>query len=123
VRFRALLITLAVAAGGCGVPGSVSKQAEDVASIAAEGSVLAGEVAGGDSTSPFVETHARALGKKAETLTAGVSQPDLLQVARGVVAELMRLASAPGDRAAARVIERRLEQAASRAEEIGQAAS
>jgi hypothetical protein len=124
VRYRLLLLvfTLAVAAAGCGVPSSIAKQAEDLASIAAEGSLLAGDVAEGRSTSPFTATHAQALRKKAETLSPAITQPDLRRVANEVVADLARLSSAPEDRAAVAGIERRLDEAAKRAEEIGKAA-
>jgi hypothetical protein len=121
VRYRATAIALTVVAVGCGVPSSVTKQAEDLASIAAEGSLLAGDVAEGDSTEPFVKTHADSLRKNAATLRKAISHPDLRLVAGEVVTELARLAASPGPRTAAGV-ERRLDDAATRAEEIGKAA-
>jgi hypothetical protein len=121
---RAPLVVLAVLlAAGCGVPKSVPKQADDLESIAAEGALLAGDAADGDSTSPFVATHSEALGKNAETLRKAISDPELGRVADEVIAELQRLAKSPGERAVAAEVERRLDEAAKRIEEIGKAAS
>jgi hypothetical protein len=60
-RRTALLALLVLTFTGCGVPSSVAKQSEDLASIAAEGELLADDAADGDSTSPFVSTHASVL--------------------------------------------------------------
>jgi hypothetical protein len=122
VRWRVLVIAIALAAAGCAVPTSVPKQAEGIASIAAEGSLLAGDVADGDSTTPFARTHAHALRGKAEELRKAIRQRQLNSVADRVVADLTSLAASPSDRAAAADIERRLEQAARRADEIAKAA-
>jgi hypothetical protein len=122
VKWRAFVIAVALGAAGCAVPSSVSKQAEAVASIAAEGSLLAADVAEGDSTTPFATTHARALRRNAENLQTAIRQPELRSVADSVVAELTRLASSPSDRAAATRAKRRLDQAAQRADEIAKAA-
>jgi hypothetical protein len=122
VRWRALVIVVALAAAGCAVPSSVPKQAEDVASIAAEGALLAGDVADEDSTTPFATTHARALRRNAEELRKAIRQPELRSVADGVVAELTRLASSPSDRSVAARVERALDHAAQRADEIAKRA-
>jgi hypothetical protein len=122
VRWRVLVIAVALAAAGCGAPSSVPKQAEDVASIAAEGSLLAGDVADRNSTSPFARTHARVLRSDAEELRKAIRQTELRSVADAVIAELTRLASSPSDRAAGARVERALEQAAQRADQIAKAA-
>ena len=122
MRRRAFLIAIALAAAGCAVPSSVPKQAEDVASIAAEGSLLAGDVADGDSTSAFARTHARVLRSDAEALRKAIRQAQLRSVADAVVAELTRLASSSSDHAGAARVERALDQAARRADEIGKRA-
>ena len=121
MRWAAFVIAVALAAG-CAVPSSVSKQAEDVASIAAESSLLAGDVADGDSTSPFARTHARVLRHDAEGLRKAIRQPELRSIVDTVVAELTRLASSPSDRAAGARVERALDQAAQRADEIAKRA-
>jgi hypothetical protein len=119
VRRRALLVLLVAITAACGTPSSVPKQAEGVASVAAEGALLAGDVADGDSTSQYAETHARALLDKAETLRDAIANAELRAVADEVVRELERLAAAPGDAEAAARIENRLDEAATRAEGVG----
>ena len=116
-------MALILAAAGCGVPASSVKQAEDLGSIAAEGALLAGGAAAGDTTTQFAETHARALRKKAEPLAAAATHPKLLRVAADIVAALKRLESAPDDRVAAREAKELLESAARRADEIAKEAS
>jgi hypothetical protein len=122
MRRGALLIAVALAAAGCAVPSSVSKQAEDVASIAAEGSLLAGDVADGNSTSPFARTHAHVLRSDAEKLRKAIRQPKLRTVADAVITELTRLAGSPSDRATGARVERALNRAAEQADEIAKAA-
>jgi hypothetical protein len=123
MRRAALFVLLTLLVVGCGVPASVVKQSGDLTSIAAEGALLAGDVSDGDSTSPFARTHAEALGKNAETLRKAISHPELGRVADDIVSELERLAESPGDAAVASAVERRLDEAAKRAEDIGKAAS
>jgi hypothetical protein len=117
MRLAAALALLLLAAA-CGTPSSVGKQAEHVASLGAEGALLAGGVADGRSFSPFVRTHARALHENAVTLRSSISDPRLRRVASEVVTELDRLASSASDRATAKEVEHRLAAAAERSKAI-----
>ena len=119
---RALAVVLVLIAVGCGAPSKVPEQADDLASISAEGALLAGDVADGDSTGPFARAHARALREKTTTLRGAISDAELRRVAEDVMANLSRLAASPSEREAAR-IERRLGHAARRAGEIGRRAA
>ena len=121
VRRVAVLVVVVVA--GCGSSGSVEKQAEDVASIAAEGALLAHDASEGDTTGPFTRVHARELAKKADKLAPEIRNSELSHVARSVDQDLERLADDPGDEAGAAQLEKRLDDASRRAEEIGKAAS
>jgi hypothetical protein len=116
-------VALILAVAACGVPASAVKQAEDIASIAAEGALLAGDAADGDTTTQFAEMHAQSLQTNAETLAAAITHGGLRQVAVDVVAALEQLGSSPDDRSAAGEAEGRLEAAAKRAEEIAKAGS
>lgn len=117
----ALLVALILAVAACGVPGSPVKQAEDIASIAAEGALLAGDAAEGDTTTQFAETHAQALRKNAETLAAAITHAELRKVAADVLAALEQLGSSPDDRVVAGEAKEQLEAAAKQAEEIAKA--
>jgi hypothetical protein len=119
----ALLVTLILAVVACGVPVSPVKQAEDIGSIAAEGALLAGDTAEGDTTTQFAETHAQALQKNAESVAAAITHGDLRQVAADVVAALEQLGSSPDDRGVAGKARARLEAATKQAEEIAKAGS
>jgi hypothetical protein len=112
----ALLATLAVSA--CVVPSEPSKQAEEIASIAAEGSLLAGDAADGDTTSAFTRVHANALRKNLGTLKPEVEAATLTQLLREADAALTQLAAAPSDEARAARLGHRLDQISGRAEEL-----
>jgi hypothetical protein len=114
------LVSLVV---GCGTPSALDKQAEAVGSIAAEGSLLAHDASEGDTTRTFTRVHARELAKKASALVPAIRDSELESVARTVGRELDALADDPGDERLAAVLERRLDDASKRAEEIGKAAA
>ena len=118
-----LLTAVAASATACGVPQDVAKQAEQVASIAAEGSLLARDVRQGDTTATFVRVHADALQEKLAPLADAVEQEQLASVVRTVDEQLAALEERTGDVSRAACIEQRLEDAAKRAEEIGKAAA
>jgi hypothetical protein len=122
-RRLALVAALAVAAAACGVPSSPEQQADQIASIAAEGAILAGDAADGDTTSVFAGEHAAALRKKADELRGAISGARLRQLAAEVVAQLERLEDSPGSGTVAAEVERRLQAASKRADEIAKAAS
>ena len=118
-----LLAAVAVSSAACGVPHDVAKQAEQVASIAAEGSLLARDVRQGDTTRTFVRVHADALQEKLAPLADAVEQEQLASIVRTVDEQLAALEERPGDSSRAADIEQLLEDAAKRAEEIGKAAA
>ncbi len=115
---RGALLLAAVLLAGCGVPQEVPKQAEEVASVAAEGALLAHEVAEGSSTDAFTREHAKALQKILDGLRPAIEQPDLAQLAAKVDAMLTALAEEPGDSRRAGSLERAFERASHSAEEL-----
>jgi hypothetical protein len=124
VNGRAVLAAfVVVVVVGCGSAGTVEKQAEAVGSIAAEGALLAHDASEGDTTETFTRVHARELAKKAEALRPTIHNSQLNDVVRAVWGYLETLADDPRDERRAALIERRLDDAAKRAEEIGEAAS
>jgi len=56
-----LLAILAALVAGCGAPGSLEQQAEEIESVAAEGALLAQGAAEEDTTATFTRVHARNL--------------------------------------------------------------
>ncbi len=119
-RLVALLACLVVLMG-CGVPQTVPKQAEQVGSIAAEGSLLARDIRQGDSTSRFARVHSAALREKLAPLADAVEHDELAAVVRSVDEQLAAVEEHPGDATRAARIEQRLEDAARRAAEIQEA--
>jgi hypothetical protein len=115
VRGWAALVVLVLA--GCGVPQGLSKQAEEVHSVAAEGALLAHEASEG-SLDSFTRTHAKALRKRLDELRPAIENDTLARTAEEVDTELTSLASHAGDRAEAERLESRLEHAAKAAEEL-----
>jgi hypothetical protein len=113
-----LALTLVVLLAGCGAPHQLSKQAEEVHSVAAEGSLLAHEASEGSSTQTFTREHAKALQKRLGKVRPAIEDDRLAETADGVLAELAALADRPGDRATASRLERRLQEAATTAEEL-----
>lgn len=119
LRLGALLaLILGLCVLGCGIPASVADQADGVASVAAEGALLADDAASGDTTVAFVETHTEALAKSAGELADGTESPQLRQIADRVVAALEQLHAEPGDRDAAAHLARELTRAATQAGEL-----
>jgi hypothetical protein len=114
---RVLLLTTVVLAG-CIVPSEPAKQAEEIASIAAEGALLAHDAAEGDTTETFTHEHAEALRGNLAKLAPKVKAAELARLLRTTDAHLERLAAAPGDRERAARLERRLDETAKRAEEL-----
>jgi hypothetical protein len=109
---RVLALSVVLLLPACGGSGSLEKQAEDVASIAAEASILAHDAAEGDTTATFTSVHARGLRKKLVALAKDVEDRRLARIADMVAHDLERLSATPTDRVAAERLERRLEQAA-----------
>jgi len=119
MRLGALLaLVLGLCVLGCGIPASVADQADAVASVAAEGALLADDAAEGDTTAAFVETHSEELATSAAELADGTQSPQLRQIADRVVAALERLHAEPGDRDTAANVARELTQAAAQAGEL-----
>jgi hypothetical protein len=100
---------------GCMVPAEPAKQAEEISSISAEGSLLAHEVADGDVTSAFTRVHAEALRKKLSELEPKVQVDTLARLLRDADAELAALEDETGG---AGEVERRLERIAKQADEL-----
>jgi hypothetical protein len=115
VRSWVALLVLVLA--GCGVPQELSKQAEEVHSVAAEGALLAHEASEG-SLDTFTSEHAKALQKLLGQLRPAIEDERLARTADNVDAALSDLAEHPGDRANASELERRLDDAAKAADEL-----
>ena len=115
VRGRLALLVLVLA--GCGVPQELSKQAEEVHSVAAEGALLAHEASEG-SLDAFTREHASALRERLAELRPAIRNDTLARTADEVDAELASLAGHAGDRAAAGRLESRLEEAAEAADAL-----
>lgn len=115
---RRTLAFVVLALAGCGAPQELSKQAEEVHSVAAEGALLAHEAAEGDTRDAFVEQHAAALRKLLGELRPAVDDARLATLADDVDRTLSELARTPGDRERAAGAERKLEAAAEAADEV-----
>ena len=115
VRVAVILVVLLLA--GCGVPQELSKQAEEVHSVAAEGALLAHEASEG-SLDTFTREHAKALRKLLGQLQPAIDDDRLARTSDAVDAALADLAEHPGDRANASRLERRLGDAAKAADEL-----
>ena len=115
---RVLVVLVVLLLTGCGVPQELSKQADEVHSVAAEGALLAHEASEGSSTDTFTREHAKALRKLLGELRPAIENPDLAQTAAKIDAMLAALAEAPGRRSRAEVLERTLDRAAKAADEL-----
>ena len=117
MRFAfALLAVLLIA--GCGVPQQLSKQAEEVHSIAAEGALVAHDAGEGSTTATFTRVHSEALRKLLGKLEPAIDNLRLSRTAEDVDRSLQQLADDPDDRTRARRLERDLERAAKAAGEL-----
>ena len=124
-----------VCLAGCGGSSALTakgleQQAGTLQSLAAEGSMLAGDTADGKTTVSFTRVHATDLGDAAAAVgtALGSAQAEPGVAARAKRAErlaglvhtdLAALAAAPGDEAQARTLERQLERAAETAKTLG----
>ena len=125
----ALVVLAGCGAGGTLDPEALQKEAESVQSLAAEGALLARDVADGKSTVPFTRVHAGELHEQASKLEQTLSEARATPAVEGelaqtvaviddVVATLDQLQRAPGDSELARGAQRKLEQAAKKAERL-----
>jgi hypothetical protein len=134
VKGRVLLALSLLLVPSCGGGGELSaeqfkKQAESIQSFAAEGALLARDVADGKSTAPFTRVHAGELAANAakleQTMTSAKPAPGVeaklaraAELAKRVAVTLEELERSPGDAAAARRVQRELEAAAKQAETL-----
>jgi hypothetical protein len=119
---RALGLVVAALAmfvpSACAPPEEVSQQAEELASVSAEGALLAHAAAEGATLGTFTRVHARALAERAGELARVVDDERLAALVDAAESMLGRLADEPGDRTGARRVERALENVAERAKEL-----
>ena len=119
--------------GGAVTDWRLQQDAESLASIAADGQLLAEETAKGESTHAFTEVHARELRQEADQLagvlesadpTSGLERPtaQLVAAARRAADALQALEQQPGDEAVARRVRDALGDLADRASQIGEQA-
>lgn len=92
-------------------PTDVAKQAEEVASVAAEGALLAHGAAEGTTTDTFAREHAEALRTLLGQVRGVIEDERLARIAADVDAALGRLADDAGDEPAAARVEDELERA------------
>jgi hypothetical protein len=127
------LLAVALALAGCG-GGPLGRHAfeqdvESIQSLAAEGALVADQVAGGNATQTFVRVHTRYLGRAAGSLrrklAAARVAPSLARkrrqavlIAATVDQDLELLRRHPGDRQLGRRLGDELERAAKQAEEL-----
>jgi hypothetical protein len=120
-------LLLLVACGGQGTLGkkALSQEAKGIESLAAEGSLLAGNAARGRSTSTFTRIHARflrdAAGSSAGSLVRGGTSKArrLAQLADRVGNDLERLSRSGSDRDLQRLLQHDLAQAADATKRLG----
>jgi hypothetical protein len=120
-------LLLLVACGGQGTLGkkALSQEAKGIESLAAEGSLLAGNAARGRSTSTFTRIHARflrdAARSSAGTLERGGTSKArrLAQLADRVGNDLERLSRSGSDRDLQRLLQHDLAQAADATKRLG----
>ncbi len=111
---RVSLLLAVVLLAACG--STAAKQAEDLQSLAAEGALMAHDAGEGDDWQPYTRAHAGELAKKASSLESKAKTEALSALARSIARELGQLERADPDEA--RALERRLEDAAKRAEQL-----
>ena len=120
MRKTALLLAALVVVAGCGTPSSPSKQAEQLASIAAEGALAAHDAAEGSTTDTFTRVHGNALEELASKVEKKAATPQLRTLATRIARSLDDLSSHPGDEGRAAQVQRELERAAKTAGELEQ---
>jgi hypothetical protein len=103
---------------GCGTPQELSKQAEEVHSVAAEGALLAHGAAEDSTTEIFTREHAKALRKLLRPVREAIEDDRLAGVADDVDRTLGELEAAPGNEGLAAGAERKLDELAGSAEEL-----
>jgi hypothetical protein len=124
---------MTLALGGCGGgtlgPHAFKKDVESIQSVAAEGALVARQVARGDATQTFVRVHTAELKRQASTLERKLSAARVpaslagkrrraVVVAAGVERDLGRLHGHPGDREVGLRLSVALERAAKQAERL-----
>jgi hypothetical protein len=117
MRFAFALVVVLLLAG-CGVRQELSKQAEEVHSIAAEGALVAHDAGEGSTTATFTRVHSRALRKLLGKLEPAIEKARLSRIAEDVDRSLEQLVDDPDDRIGARRLERDLDKAAKAADEL-----
>ena len=103
---------------GCGVPHELSKQAEEVESVAAEASLLAHDAGEDSTTATFTREHAKALRKLLRQVEPAIENPGLSRIAQQVDRSLAELADDPGDEKRAQQLEQDLDKASKAAGEL-----
>jgi hypothetical protein len=115
---RSFAVGVAVLAAGCAAPSEPTKQAAEVASVAAEGALLAHDAAEGDTFRSFTRVHAKALEERLAQLEPKTDDGQVAALLARVAGALERLADDPGDRERAAMLEHELEAAANDAEQL-----
>lgn len=109
------MLVLVLVATGCG-GSSVEQQVEAVTSAAAEGALLASDIARDRTTEPFARIHSGVLSDQADAAAKALRSPPAPAAdaarARRVARALRRLHAHPTDRALAARVERELERLA-----------
>ena len=100
---------------GCLAPTEPSKQADEIASVAAEGALLAHDAAEGDTTATFTRVHSGDLRSMLAQLEPKVEVQELSRLLATTDRALGVLESDPADRTRAGVVERRLDRVSRRA--------
>jgi hypothetical protein len=112
---RGVLVICSFLLSGCLVPSEPAKQAEEIASISAEGALLAHEVGEGDVTGTFARVHAEGLRRKLSELDPNVQVDALAELLRNADAGLALLEDGSVD---AGPVEQRLEGIAKQADKL-----
>lgn len=129
VCLAAVVFALAGCGGGPLGPHAFKKDVESIQSLAAEGALVAGQVAHGDATQTFARVHTEYLMKEASALERTLSSarvaPSLVdrrrqavRVAARLERDLVRLHRHPGDRGLGARLSTELELAAKQAERL-----
>jgi hypothetical protein len=109
------LLVLLLVAAGCG-GSTVQKEVEAVDSVAAEGALLASDIARDRTTEPFARVHSGVLSEQADaaakSLASRSAPPGARTRADAVAVALRRLHAHPTDRALAARLEQELERLA-----------